>query len=280
VIGIRREADEIERPVDLREIDVALGGEEIECHRLDSWSFAGNPEVLLHREIREQFERLPRTGETATSPFVGKEWSHRRTVKLDAPSGVDKSGEGIDGGGFACAIGADQADDLALADSDADAVDRSEPAERHVDIAGIQHDWCVARVASDRSFAHRPFCSSGGDVARRTVDWVRLREPCFERLPVLLVGSSNSFGIEDRGQDQAQAGEQGVRATEFDVSVEHDEPDAERSERSRDDRARDARDATEIGKGEEGQPDEWGETVRRQLPAAVTDERTADSGEE
>jgi len=79
-------------------------------------------EVLAHREIVEQLGALPRPGEAAAGAGVRRQPREIPAVELDRARVAHEARDGIDERRLAGAVGADQADELALLDGDVDVV--------------------------------------------------------------------------------------------------------------------------------------------------------------
>ncbi len=96
-------------------------------------------EVLAHRQVVEQLDRLPRPGQTAPGAGVRRQIADVGPGQLDAAAMVHESGDGVDEGGLAGPVRADQADQLAGLDVEIDIDDSTHPAEGHRDSAGRQN---------------------------------------------------------------------------------------------------------------------------------------------
>ena len=154
-VGERAEVSEGDDVVDAGE---AVGSAEAEGAGVEV-------EVLEHRHV---FVGAEAVGDPAEEPAdVG--WVEDDIVTHDgspASGGVVEGGEDAHGGGFASAVGADEADDAALVDGEGDPVDGAERAEVALEVfdedGGSGHDRGESgdRAAEDDVIA---FPADGGE---------------------------------------------------------------------------------------------------------------------
>ena len=93
----------------------------------------GDEEVLAHREVVEELDRLPRARQPAPRPRVRRQRGELLAVELHATAGADEAADRVDEGRLAGAVRADQADELARADLEVDVDDGVHAAEAHRD---------------------------------------------------------------------------------------------------------------------------------------------------
>jgi hypothetical protein len=94
---------------------------------------AGDADVVEDRERAEEADVLEGAGDAALDDLVDAQAGQRWPSKWTEPGrGLVDAGDEVEDGGLARAVGADEADELAIVDGEIDRVDGGEAAERMV----------------------------------------------------------------------------------------------------------------------------------------------------
>ena len=100
----------------------------------------GHPQVLPHREVREEADVLEGPGDAGPQGDVGRAVGDLRPLEPDAPrGGREHPADEVDGGALAGAVGADEPEDLPLLHGHVEAVHRPHPAEVLGEGAQLKH---------------------------------------------------------------------------------------------------------------------------------------------
>ena len=95
--------------------------------------------VLEHRHVQEQAKRLEGSRDPACRDRVRRKARHSVSLEDDfAGVGTEEPRDEVEDGGLPGAVGADETDDLALADVKLEIVDHLQPAERFGDAAKLE----------------------------------------------------------------------------------------------------------------------------------------------
>ena len=115
-----------------------------------------DPHIVEHRLTREQRKVLKGPGNADLGDAVRRPVEQRAALEQDfAAVGRVEAAEAIEQCRLAGAVGADQAEDLALFQLERDAVERDDAAEPHRDIANLEQRG-AAHPSSLEAVLHRP----------------------------------------------------------------------------------------------------------------------------
>ena len=121
----------LERLVDLLGggVATAAGPDDVGQERVPPRAIGGDQQVVANGEVLEQLERLERPDQPELGPRVGAQAGEVGPVEGDVALGDRReAGDGVDEGGLAGTVGADQADQLAGLAGEVDVVVRVESA--------------------------------------------------------------------------------------------------------------------------------------------------------
>src|SRR6266702_5274691 len=109
-------------------------------------------QVLAHREFWKHLQQLEGSADSELVELGGAQAGHDLAVELDLAAGRRELAEdAVEQRRLAATVRPDQAEDLALADVEADAVDRGDAAKALLDVGDFED--CAHCTVSSRDFA-------------------------------------------------------------------------------------------------------------------------------
>ena len=283
--GVGRQAEKPQRPVHIGRVSGSRRAHHIGQHGPERGRLRGHQHVVPDGEIGEQLHRLPRAGQAEPGPGVGRHPVDWLVVEADRSTCGDETREGVDERGLPGTVRPDEAHDLAGRDLHRHCVEGDEAPVRDRQLVRFEQDLSRRAGGWPRRSGRRPAVDCRREGARRDrvlgiqAGTAALRQARHQRAEVLPGRASDADGIEDGGQDEADAADQAVGVAEvLEDAVEDHVGDSQWGKCSRHECTGDGGDPSEIGEGQETDTHESAERVGGQLAAAVPDERAAQPG--
>ena len=120
--------------------------------------------VLEAGQVRVALRRLERAQHAEATDAPGLPEPDRLAGHRQRPVGIDDAAERVQERGLARAVGADQAEDLAVVEREAHAVDRAHAPELHPDVLGVEQRSAERRAVVGVG-VHRHRVRASGDRA-------------------------------------------------------------------------------------------------------------------
>ena len=231
----------------------------------------GDGEVFFHEQVVEELAALPGAREAELRAGVGGQGADVATVEQDLAAAAHETGDGVDERRLAGPVGSDQADELALADLEADVAQRVHAAEVDRDPVAGEH-WALSRALQ----ARRPRARQR-QRGPRAFGW----DDVGLAVGALVERSGDALGVLQERDDEDHAAEQEeVVAVEAEPLVERVGEERLRRDQPGEHRARDQRDAAGVGERDQAERRERVEAVGADRAGVVGVKRARDAGDE